>query len=52
MEDAADAWGDDDIDVGAGGQDDDDSSWKVRRAAVKVIDSIVSSRPDKLRDLY
>ena len=52
MEDAADAWGDEDIDMGAGGQDDDDSSWKVRRAAVKVIDAIVSSCPALLRDLY
>jgi len=52
MEDAADAWGDEEIDMGAGGQDDDDSSWKVRRAAVKVIDGIINSCPAHLRDVY
>lgn len=30
----------------------DDSSWKVRRAAVRVIDSIVRSYPEKLQRLY
>jgi hypothetical protein len=52
MEDEGDGWSDDGMDVGGAGEDDDDSSWKVRRAAVKLIDSIILSRPDKLRDVY
>lgn len=52
MEDDGDGWPDDDIDAGAVGEDDDDSSWKVRRAAVKLIDSIIVSRPDMLRKVY
>jgi len=52
MDDDNGGWGDDDLDAGAMGEDDDDSSWKVRRAAVKLIDSIVISRPDMLRKVY
>lgn len=52
IDDAEEGWGDDDIDTGAAGQDDDDSSWKIRRAAVKLIDSIIVSRPDMLRRVY
>jgi len=51
-EDAGDGWSDDGMDVGGAGEEDDDSSWKVRRAAVKLIDSIVISRPDMLREVY
>lgn len=51
-EDAGDGWSDDGMDVGGAGEEDDDSSWKVRRAAVKLIDSIVISRPDMLRQVY
>jgi cullin-associated NEDD8-dissociated protein 1 len=51
-EDAGDGWSDDGMDVGGAGEEDDDSSWKVRRAAVKLIDSIVISRPDQLRTVY
>lgn len=32
--------------------DTDDSSWKVRRAAVRVVDSIVRGYPEKLQRLY
>ncbi|XP_011807733.1 PREDICTED: cullin-associated NEDD8-dissociated protein 2 isoform X2 [Colobus angolensis palliatus] len=32
--------------------DDDDMSWKVRRAAAKCIAALISSRPDLLPDFY
>uniref|UniRef100_U3I866 Cullin associated and neddylation dissociated 2 (putative) n=1 Tax=Anas platyrhynchos platyrhynchos TaxID=8840 RepID=U3I866_ANAPP len=32
--------------------DDDDISWKVRRAAAKCLEAIVSSRHDLLQDFY
>lgn len=32
--------------------EDDDSSWKVRRAAVRVIDAIIKSRPEMLTPFY
>lgn len=32
--------------------DDDDVSWKVRRAAAKCLEAIVSSRHDLLQDFY
>ena len=33
-------------------EDDDDTSWKVRRSAIKLIDALVSARPNKLRKVY
>lgn len=33
-------------------EEDDDTSWKVRRAAVKLIEAIINSRPDLLRVVY
>ncbi|KAL2090831.1 hypothetical protein ACEWY4_013094 [Coilia grayii] len=32
--------------------DDDDMSWKVRRSAVKCLETVISSRRDLLVDLY
>jgi hypothetical protein len=45
-------WGSDFEDQQMANEDDDDTSWKVRRAAIKLIDALVSSRPDKLRAVY
>jgi cullin-associated NEDD8-dissociated protein 1 len=40
-------WGSDfDDDNQDAEQDDDDTSWKVRRGAYRVIDAIISTRPD------
>ena len=52
MEDEGEGWGSDFEDENMGNEDDDDSSWKVRRASAKLIDGIFSARPDMLRDLY
>jgi len=50
-EDAGD-WGSDYGDEDAGGlDDDDDSSWKVRRAAVGVMDAIARTRPEFNREI-
>eukprot|EP00931_Biecheleriopsis_adriatica_P101392 TRINITY_DN76542_c0_g1_i1.p1 TRINITY_DN76542_c0_g1~~TRINITY_DN76542_c0_g1_i1.p1 ORF type:complete len:1272 (-),score=340.55 TRINITY_DN76542_c0_g1_i1:76-3891(-) len=32
--------------------DDDDSSWKVRRAALKVLEALVKGLPDRLDEIY
>lgn len=31
--------------------DDDDSSWKVRRSAVKIIDAIIKTRPEFVKTI-
>jgi cullin-associated NEDD8-dissociated protein 1 len=48
MDDGFDEFDDD----GLVDSDDDDSSWKVRRAALKVLAAMLKGLPDKLRDLY
>jgi len=47
MEDAFDEFDDEVVD-----SDDDDSSWKVRRAALKVLAAMVKGLPDKLQEIY
>lgn len=51
-DDEGEGWGSDFEDDNVGNQDDDDTTWKVRRASVKLLESITSSRPDLLRSVY
>lgn len=44
-------WSDDDFSDGGMPEDDDDTSWKVRRAAVAIIDAIVKTRQDKVKEI-
>jgi len=48
MDDGFDEFDDD----GLVDSDDDDNSWKVRRAALKVLAAMVRGLPDKLQDIY
>jgi len=48
MDDGFDEFDDD----GLVDSDDDDNSWKVRRAALKVLAAMVKGLPDKLQDIY
>lgn len=43
---------DDDYDGSEEYSDDDDMSWKVRRAAAKCLESIIATRHDMLEDFY
>jgi cullin-associated NEDD8-dissociated protein 1 len=48
MDDGLDEFDDD----GLVDSDDDDNSWKVRRAALKVLAALVKGMPDKLQEIY
>jgi len=48
MDDGFDEFDDD----GLVDSDDDDNSWKVRRAALKVLAAMVKGLPDKLSEIY
>jgi cullin-associated NEDD8-dissociated protein 1 len=48
MDDGYDEFDDD----GLVDSDDDDSSWKVRRAALKVLAAMVKGLPDRLHEIY
>jgi hypothetical protein len=45
-------WPEDFENADIGNEDDGDTSWKVRRAAVKIIEAIVLSRPEYLKLIY
>lgn len=52
MDDDEGGWGSEFEDEDVGNEDDDDTSWKVRRSAVKVIQTIIQARSELLQTKY
>ncbi len=51
-EDDEEGWGGSDFSDDAGApDDDDDTSWKVRRSAINIVDAIVKTRSDRVKDI-
>lgn len=48
-DDVGGGWGSDFEDDNVGHEDDDDTSWKVRRSAAKTIEAIIAGRPEVLK---
>ena len=42
---------DDDYDSMYGDMDDDDTSWRVRRAAIKLIETLINHHKDKIKEI-
>lgn len=51
MEDEGEEEQEDDADAGDI-SDDDDMSWKVRRSATKCLSAIITTRPERMADIY
>jgi hypothetical protein len=51
-DDAGEEGFEDEYDAEEMGSDNDDSSWKVRKSAVKVINAIIVAHPQGVRELY
>ena len=50
-DDDGEGWGDEDFSDEGMPEDDDDTSWKVRRSAVAIIDAVIRTRPDKVKGI-
>ena len=50
-DDDGEGWGDEDFSDEGQPDDDDDTSWKVRRSAVAIIDAVIRTRPDRVKDI-
>lgn len=51
MDDTEEKWGDSDFDD-INDDDDDDTAWKVRKGAIKIIDAIIVTCPMQLKEFW